>query len=88
MSDEKIKVRITATGHTMDVVVHSMRADRIEIILGEGAHNVRCEMTPTRQGLSYVGNAMGREIIYERSRDDVQAEIDKRKQAFYNPKRR
>lgn len=88
MSDEKIKVRITETGHTMDVVVHSMRADRIEIVLGEGAHNVRCEMTPTRKGLSYVGNAMGREIIYERSRDDVQAEIDKRKQAFYNPRRR
>ena len=32
--------------------------------------------TPTRNGLAYAGSIMGREIIYERSRDQVQADID------------
>ncbi|KPJ88856.1 MAG: hypothetical protein AMJ53_16315 [Gammaproteobacteria bacterium SG8_11] len=88
MNEEKIKVRVTETGSTMDVVVFSKRADRIEVVIGEGAHNVRCELTPTRKGLSYVGNALGREIIYERSREDVQAEIDKRILAIRKPRRR
>jgi hypothetical protein len=57
-------------------------------VLGEGTHNVKCELTPTRNGLSYAGSVMGREIIYERSRADVQAEIDKRIQEIKNPRRR
>ncbi len=77
MNDEKIKVRITETGQTMDVVVLSKRADRIEIVLGEGIHCVRCELTPTRLGLSYAGSVMGRELIYERGREQVQADIDR-----------
>jgi hypothetical protein len=36
---------------------------------------VRVELTPTRTGQAYVGNAMGREIVYERSRDDVKADL-------------
>jgi hypothetical protein len=77
MSDETIKVRITESGKVLDVVVLSKRTDRIEIVLGEGVHNVRCELTPTRSGLSYAGSVMGREIIYERSRDQVHADIEK-----------
>lgn len=75
MNSEKIKVRME-NGQTMDVVVLSKRASAIEIVLGEGIHNVKCQLTPTRNGLSYAGSIMGREIIYERSRDKVQADID------------
>jgi hypothetical protein len=88
MNDQTIKVRVTESGQSMDVVVFSMRADRIEVVIGQGAHNVKCELTPTRNGLAYVGKALGREIIYERSREDVQAEIDKRELAIRNPRRR
>ncbi|HUX26738.1 MAG TPA: hypothetical protein VMV87_19245 [Burkholderiales bacterium] len=75
MNPEKIKVRME-NGQTMEVVVLSKRASAIEIVLGEGIHNVKCQLTPTRNGLSYAGSIMGREIIYERSRDKVQADID------------
>ena len=88
MSDEKIKVRVTDTGQTLDVVVLSKRAERIEIVLGEGIHNVRCGLTPTRTGLAYVGNAMGREIVYERSREQVQADIDRLNPGVPRPRRR
>ncbi len=77
MNTEKIRVRVTASRQTMDVVVLSKRADRIEVVLGEGVHSVRCELTPTRNGLAYAGSVMGREIVYERSRDQVQADIDR-----------
>jgi len=77
VSIEKIKVRVTQTGQTMDVVVFSKRAAQIEVVIGEGVHSVRCTLTPTRNGLAYSGSVMGREIVYERSRDDVQADIDK-----------
>jgi len=46
MNDEKIKIRITETRQTMDVVVLSKRSDRIEVVLGEGAHSVKCALTP------------------------------------------
>jgi hypothetical protein len=75
MNVETIKVRATASGQTLDVVVLSKRLDRIQIVLGEGVHSVRCDLTPTRNGSAYVGNAMGREIVYERSRDDVKADL-------------
>ena len=88
MNEEKIEVRVTESGQTMEVVVFSKRADRIEVVIGQGTHNIKCELTPTRNGLAYAGKAMGREIIYERSRDEVQAEIDKRNQAIRNPRRR
>ena len=61
----------------MDVVVLNKRAERIEVVLGEGAHSVRCALTLTRTGQAYAGSAMGREIVYERSREQVQADIDK-----------
>lgn len=77
MHDEKIKVRVTSTGQTLDVVVFSKRPEVITVVLGEGVHNMRCSLTPTRNGLAYAGNAMGREIVYERSQADVRADIEK-----------
>lgn len=77
MNDEKIKVRVTESRQTMDVVVLSKRPDRIEVVIGEGVHSVRCALTPTRTGQAYVGSVMGREIVYERSREQVQADVDK-----------
>jgi hypothetical protein len=77
MDTERITVRVTQTGQTIDVVVFSKQADRIQVVLGEGIHNVKCELTPTRNGKAYAGNAMGREIVYERSREQVQADIDR-----------
>ena len=75
VNDEKLKVRVTSTGQTLEVVVLDKRLDAIQVVLGEGVHNVRCDLTPTRNGLAYVGNAMGREIVYERSREDVKADL-------------
>jgi hypothetical protein len=88
METEKIKVRVTETRQTMDVVVFNKRADRIEVVLGEGVHNVKCELTPTRNGLAYAGSVMGREIVYERSREQVQADIDRVNPALRQSSRR
>lgn len=76
MLNEKIKVRVTQTGQTMEVVVFNKRADCIEVVLGEGVHSVKCQLTPTRNGSAYAGSVVGREIVYERSREQVQADID------------
>jgi hypothetical protein len=46
-------------------------------VLGEGIHNVKCDLVPTRNSLAYAGSVMGREIVYERSREQVQADIDR-----------
>ena len=75
MNDEKLLVRVTSTGQTLEVVVLNKRLDVIQVVLGEGVHSVRCDLRPTRNGLGYVGNAMGREIVYERSREDVKADL-------------
>jgi hypothetical protein len=77
MNPEKIKVRNTDTGQVIEVVVFSKRAELIEVVLGEGVHNVKCQLTPTRNGFAYAGKIMGREIVYERSREQVQADIDR-----------
>jgi len=77
MDIEKIKVRATQSGQVMEVVVFSKRAHRIEVVLGEGVHSVKCELTPTSNGSAYAGNVLGREIVYERSRDQVQADLDR-----------
>ena len=81
MNPEKIKVR-TENGQTLEVVVFSKRASGIQVVIGEGIHNVKCELTPTRNGLAYAGSIMGREIVYERSREQVQADIDIRNPAL------
>jgi hypothetical protein len=77
MTNEKITVRITETGKTMDVVLFSRRAEVIEVVIGEGMHSMKCALTPTRNGMAYAGSIMGREIVYERSRDQVKADVDK-----------
>jgi len=88
MHDEKIKVRVTSTGQTLEVVVFSKRAEVITVVLGEGVHNVRCSLTPTRNGFAYAGNAMGREIVYERSQEQVQADIERFNPAVRGPRSR
>jgi len=88
MNPEKIDVRVTETRQTMSVVVLSKRADRIEVVLGEGAHSVKCALTPTRNERAYAGSVMGREIVYERSREQVQADIDRLNPALRKPSRR
>ena len=76
MLNEKIKVK-TENGQTLEVVVYDKRPDRITVVLGEGTHSVKCDLTPTRNALAYAGSVMGREIVYERSRDQVKADIDR-----------
>jgi hypothetical protein len=88
MTPEKIRVRVTETGQMLDVVVFSKRADHIEVVLGEGVHSVRCALSPTRTGAAYAGSAMGRELVYERSREQVQADIDRLNPALRKSSRR
>ena len=76
MNDERIKVK-AESGQVLEVVVLSKRPESIEVVLGEGVHSVRCQLTPTRNGLAYAGSVMGRELVYERSRDQVKADIER-----------
>ena len=79
MQIERIKVRLTNTRQEVEVTVFSKRAEAIEVVIGEGVHSVRCTLSPTRNGLAYAGSAMGREIVYERSRAQVEAELKTRR---------
>ena len=88
MESEKIEVRATDSGNTLQVVILSKRFDRIEVVLGEGIHNVKCVLTPTRNRLAYAGTAMGREIVYERTPEQVQADIDRLNPNIRKPRRR
>ena len=74
MQDEKIQL-VTEAGVTVEAVVLSKHADRIDVVLGE---SVRCSLTPTRNGLAYVGTVRGRELTYARTRAQVEAELAKR----------
>ena len=76
MNTEKITVR-TESGQTIEVVVLSKRAGCIQVVVGEGTHSVRCDLLPTRTGRAYSGTVMGRELVYERSPEQVQADIDR-----------
>jgi DUF2075 family protein len=87
MNPEKIKVK-TETGQTLEVVVLSKRADRIQVVLGEGIHNVKCELVPTRNGLAYAGTVMGRELVYERNRAQVEADLAIRNPTVGKPRPR
>jgi hypothetical protein len=42
----------------------------------------------THNRLAYAGNALGREIVYERSRERVQADLDRLSPALRKPARR
>jgi len=77
MIPEKISVRVTSSGQTVEVKVLHYRAESIEVVLGEGVHSVRCQLSPTRNALAYAGNAMGREIVYERSQELVKADLQR-----------
>lgn len=88
MSEEKIKIRVTETDMTIEVVVFRKRPDSIEVVLGEGIHSVKCELTPTANGTAYAGSAMGREIVYERSREDVLADIEVEQHDYRDSRRR
>jgi hypothetical protein len=76
MNDEIIKVRNTDSGDLMDVVVYKMRPDCIEVVIGKGQHSVTCELKPTRTRQAYSGSVMGRELVYERSCEEVEAEFN------------
>ena len=88
MQTEKITVRITQTGQTMEVAVYDKRADHIQVVLGEGVHSVKCDLSPTRNGQAFVGEVMGREIVYERSHEQVKADLDKLNPNLRNSSRR
>jgi len=88
MNTEKISVRATESGQMLEVVVLSKRVHQIDVVLGEGVHSVKCALTPTRNGLAYAGSAMGREIVYERIREQVQADIDRVNPAMREYRRR
>lgn len=75
MSNEKIPVRIASSGKTLDVMVYSKTVQKIEVVVGEGVHGTRCTLTPTRNGDAYAGSVMGREIVFERSREQVKADL-------------
>lgn len=77
MTPEKITVRVTSSGQNIEVKVLHFRAESIEVVLGEGVHSVRCQLSPTRTGQAYAGSAMGREIVYERSQEQVKAELQR-----------
>lgn len=80
MKNETITVVNTESGQSMDVVVLNKRAAQITVVIGKGVHNVQCNLVPTKNGQAYVGSIMGREIVYHRSREQVQADLD-----FVNP---
>jgi hypothetical protein len=88
MSEKKITVRITETDKTMEVVVFSMREDKIEVVLGEGVHSVKCELLPTANGFAYAGSVMGREVVYERSREQVGEDVELENHDYRDSRRR
>jgi hypothetical protein len=88
MHTEKITVRVTETRQTIEVAVFSKRPEVIEVVIGEGAHSMKCALTPTRNGLAYAGSVMGREIVYERSREQVRADIERLNPRLPKPARR
>lgn len=76
MQNETITVTNTESGKSMDVVVFEKRASQITVIIGEGVHSMKCDLTPTKNEQAYVGSVMGREMVFHRSREEVQADID------------
>lgn len=76
MQNETISVSNTESGQTMDVLVYDKRASQITVVIGEGVHSMKCNLTPTKNEQAYVGSVLGREIIYHCSREQVQGELD------------
>jgi len=63
MQNETITVTNTESGQPMQVVVLNKRAHLITVVIGEGIHNMQCDLVPTRNGQAYAGTIMGREIL-------------------------
>lgn len=76
MQNETIKVINTESGQSMDVVVLNKHVNKITVVIGKGIHNVQCDLVPTKYKKSYAGSVMGREIVYNRSCEQVQADLD------------
>jgi hypothetical protein len=75
MNTDLIKVRNTDTGQVLEVVLLSKSVE--VIVIGSGVHTMKCELKPTRTRSAYAGSIMGREIVYERTPEQVKADIDK-----------
>jgi hypothetical protein len=88
MQNEKIKVVATESGMEMDVVVFSKRVELIQVVVGEGVHSVTCDLKPTSNRQAYAGSVMGREIVYQRSPDQVKSDIDKHDPSLRQSNRR
>ena len=88
MRNDKIKVRITETDAILEVVVFSKREGRIEVVLGDGVHSIKCELAPTANGRAFSGTAMGREIVYERSVAEVAADVAAENHDYRDSRRR
>ena len=88
MDTEKIVVRVTETDQTMEVSVFDKSPRKIEVLLGEGVHSVKVELTPTANGFAYVGSAMGREIVYECTPEQVKADLDAENHDYRDSRRR
>ncbi|GEM_PF-230908 len=76
MADETIELR-TVNDRKVAGVVLSKSADAVWVVLGG---SVKCKLIPTRNGLAYAGSVMGREVVYERSVKQVQADIVREQQ--------
>ncbi len=88
MSEQKIKVKVTETDMMMEVLVYSKSVDRIEVMLGEGIHSVKCELLPTANGVAYAGSVMGREVVYERSCEQVAEDVELENHDYRDSRRR
>lgn len=88
MQIETIEVRVTESGQLLKVTVFKKFVDHIEVVIGEGQHSMRCTLTPNRMGNAYVGSVRGRELVYERSKADVQHDIERLQGHAPPPRRR
>jgi len=79
MQNEMITVRATENEQTLDVLVYSKSERKIEVMVGEGIHSIKCTLTPTANGCAYAGDVMGRELVYERSPEQVHEDIESAK---------
>ena len=88
MNIETIEVRVTESDQLLKVTVFRKFVDKIEIVVGEGQHGMRCELLPNRMGNAYVGSIRCRELVYERSRAQVQHDIERLQGNAPPPRRR
>lgn len=79
MKDEMISVRVTESDQMLNVLVYNKTEHKIEVMVGEGVHSTKCDLMPTSNGFAYAGSVMGREIVYERSPQQVHDDIEQAK---------